>query len=248
MSLPVRLFLIAAFLGVTLSVQLGLTWHMRGGEELDYTYLRRPISELPLIFDARPDKANPANNGAWIGKVNPNEAAIRQQLPFTPDDLVSRVYFKNDGSYLLNLYMVHSRQSDDRKHHPEVCIRDVTGATEDLASRTILFVDGEKKQRPIQRFRFRTDPTQYTTVYYWHYTFPRVPRAGETELQVLYQRMNKPAPSITVQVSLTAEKEHLEPVETGFLVFLDQALRDHHLPEGAVMACDRIPIALQTRE
>jgi hypothetical protein len=189
----------------------------------------------------------PVKAAEWIGAANPSEAETRKQLPFTPDALLLRTYVNGDRSLALGLYMVHSRQADDRKHHPEVCIRDVTGATEDLASRKILFVDAERK-RPIQRFRFKTSATQHTTVYYWHYTLPPVPRAGATPLQVMYQRINTPAPSVTVQVSLAAEKEQLETVETGFLVVLDQALRDQYLPQGTVMACDRIPIALLTRE
>jgi len=248
MTLQARLLLIVVFLGATLTVQLGLTWHMRGGESLEYTNLRKSLTELPLQFAATDARANPSKYGPWVGKANPDsETRIRAQLPFKPDDMIHRVYAKSDMSIILNLYMVYSRQADDRKHHPEVCIRDVTGATEDLAARKILFVDAEQK-RPIQRFRFRTDETQHTTVYYWHYAFPRVPRAGETELQVMYQRMNKPAPSITVQINLTADIAQLEPVEKGFLVSLDRTLREQFLPEGTVMACDRIPIALQTRE
>jgi hypothetical protein len=218
--------------------------HMRGGAALAYAHLRKSISEFPLTFTT---SKSPAKSTAWIGMVHPAEADTRTKLPFTPDALLLRTYVKDDHSLALSLYMVHSRQGDDRKHHPEVCIRDVTGAAEDLASRKILFVDAEQK-RTIQRFRFQTGPTQYTTVYYWHYTLPRVPREGETSLQVMYQRINTPAPSITVQVSLSAEAEQHDAVEKGFLVYLDQALKDQYLPEGTVMACDRIPIALQTRE
>jgi hypothetical protein len=244
MTLLARLLLISAFLGATLAAQLALHWHMRGGEALDYAHLRKSLPQLPLNFPASEDKSSPAKYGAWFGNANPAaDAIIRAQLPFKPDDLLCRTYVKNDLSIGLNLYMVYSRKGEDRKHHPEICIRDVTGATEDLNARKILYVDAEGK-RPIQRFRFRADATQYTTVYYWHYTLPRVPRAGETDLQVMYQRMNKPAPSITVQVSMTAELDQLEPVEKGFLVSLDQAMRDQQLPDGAVMGCDRIPIAL----
>jgi hypothetical protein len=248
MTLSARLLLITAFLAATLAVQLGLTFHMRAGAQLEYAELPKTLTHLPLTFGGSDDKASPAQFGSWIGKVNADsQVNIAAQLPFKPDDLLSRTYVKSDRTIGLNLYMVYSRHADDRKHHPEVCIRDVTGATEDFAARTILYTDAER-MRPIQRFRFRTDATQNVTVYYWHYTLPRVPRMGETDLQVIYQRMNQPAPSITVQITMSAEVDQIEPVEKGFLVALDQALRAQHLPEGAVMACDRAPMALQTRE
>jgi hypothetical protein len=247
MSMQTRLILIAAILGATLAVQQALIAHMRGGAELEYAHLRKSIADFPLTFTRSEALAAPAKSSEWLGMINPTEADERAKLPFTPDALLYRTYWmKKNPSVALGVYMVHSRQADDRKHHPEVCVRDVTGAKEDLSSRAILFVDAEQK-RPIQRFRFKPSSTKHQTVYYWHYTLPRVPRAGETPLQVIYQRINTPAPSITVQVWLEAETER-DAVEKEFLVFLDQALRDQYLPEGTVMACDRIPIALQTRE
>jgi hypothetical protein len=246
MSLSARFALINLILCVALAAQFVLSWHVRGGSDLIYPELRAPLAQVPLEFPSHGDKSSQHAAGGWIGKTNPHEEAIRNQLPFVPDDLLSRTYFRTDSALNLNLYMVYSRQGDDRKHHPEVCIRDVAGAPEDVDARKILFLDADEKH-PVQRFRFRTGATQHTTVYYWHFTFPRLPREGETFLQVLHQRGSKPAPSVTVQVSTSAEMDQLEAIERDFLVSLDHVLWERHLPAGTVMGCDRLPIALLRR-
>ena len=253
MTLPARLLLITAILGATLVVQSGLNWHMRGGEETDYADLRKPISDLPLTIPPVESDAPQTPNISWIGATNEkHQNDIRAQLPFEPNGLLSRTYELSDKSLALHLYMVYSRQADDRKHHPEICIRDVAGKPEILEARKILFVNSDPK-RPIQRFRFQTSNTHHTTVYYCHFTFPRVPRPGETALQVLHQQLSRQAPSITVQVSTmaeiktTAESNRLEPIESVFLPALDKLLQESYLPKGTVMGCDRVPIVLVTR-
>ncbi|HZZ82816.1 MAG TPA: hypothetical protein VFE62_30230 [Gemmataceae bacterium] len=243
MTLTNRFVLICVILGAGVAAQTGLNWHIHGGSGLQYAELREPISALPMSLPSLSEKVSERQSMHWIGKTNAHEEQIRKQLPFEPDDLVSRTYRRGVD---LNLYMVYSRLGDDRKHHPEVCIRDVTGAPEDLEARKILFIGGDEKH-PVQRFRFRTSFSHYTTVYYWHFTFPRIPRAGESILQVLHQRGSQPAPSITVQISTLAELDQLEAIETDFLVSLDRSLWKSHLPEGTVMGCDRMPITLLRR-
>jgi Protein of unknown function (DUF3485) len=241
MSLTARLMLINALLVVGVAGQWALSHHLRAGGELGYAEIARPISQLPLVIAASSEGAE-----WWRGKTNPHEDVIRTQLPFTPDDLVSRTYVLDRSGFFVNLYMVYSRQGDDRKHHPEVCIRDVAGAPEDESARRILWL-GDDITRPVQRFRFRTSATHHTTVYYWHYTFPRNVRDGETRLQVLHQRLSQPPPSITVQVSTLAEVAELDDIEKSFLTPLDQAMWKTYLPQGTTMATDRMPIALIRR-
>ena len=139
--------------------------------------------------------------------------------------------------------MVYSRQGDDRKHHPEICIRDASGATEDFAARRRIALDADG-ERTVMRFRFQTGTSQYTTVYYWHYTLEALPRKQLTGLRRLYLRQNHPVPSITMQVSLVADLNELEAVEKGFLVAVDSAMRKEQLPATARMGCRRLPIAL----
>jgi hypothetical protein len=242
MSLSARLVLINILLIAGFAAQWGLTMHLDHGVELIYPELRKPLADVPLGFPT--DGKTVANEcQGWIGKTNPHEELIRKQLPFAPDGLVSRTYVSCTAPISLNLYMVHSKRGEDRKHHPEICIRDVTGAPEDLSARKILHLNGDE-ERPIQRFRFHTGGTEDTTVYYWHLTFPRIPREGETNLQVLYQTVSKPPPSITVQVTTLAKMDELAAIEKTFLTELDRALRARHLPEGTLMRCDRLPIAL----
>ena len=245
MNLPARFLLVNATLGLGLAAQWGLNRHVNSGADLAYPEIRAPISAISLVLPASADHLAAGSRGAWIGK-SVHEEKIRRELPFVPDDLVSRTYVQSDAPLGLALYLVYSREAADRKHHPEVCIRDVTGAPEDLAARKILFLDKDGQQ-PIQRFRFRTGATRHTTVYYWHFTFPRIPREEESALQVIHQRLSKPAPSITVQVSTMAEPEQLDAIEQGFLVQLNRILWQHHLPEGTAMGCDRLPIALIRR-
>ena len=117
----------------------------------------------------------------------------------------------------------------------------MAGAPEDTAARRVLYLDAAQK-RPVQRFRFRTGNAEYTTVYYWHYTFAPLPREGLTLLQSLHQRLSRAAPSVTVQVATTAPPEQLALVETTFLPALDSALRAGPLPEQTTVDCQRLPI------
>jgi len=243
MSLTARLLLINALVAVALAAQWGLNWHLQAGGPLGYADIRTPISQVPLVLSADGDAQE---SGCWRGKTNPHEEIIRKQLPFVPEDLVSRTYVLDGSPLFVNLYLVYSRQGDDRKHHPEICIRDVAGAPEDVSARRILRLENDET-RPVQRFRFRTSSTHHTTVYYWHYTFPRIARADESRLQVLHQRLSKPAPSITVQVSTLAEVGDLDDIEKNFLVALDRTMRNAHVPEGTLMGTDRMPIALIRR-
>jgi hypothetical protein len=139
------------------------------------------------------------------------------------------------------LYVVYSRIGADRKHHPEVCLREVGGAPEVAAARQILYVDAAR-QRSVQRFQFRTGVARLVTVYYWHYTFPRIPPEGQSLLQQLHQRLGRWPPSITVQVATTGGARQRAVVEETFLPAVDAALRQGVLPANARMACDRLPI------
>ena len=55
----------------------------------------------------------------WVGAERPAvRDAIRAKLPFPADDLLVRGYQNANGAFA-QLYMVHSRAGEDRKHHPE---------------------------------------------------------------------------------------------------------------------------------
>jgi hypothetical protein len=141
----------------------------------------------------------------------------------------------------VGLYMVYSRTGEDRKHHPEICIREVAGAPEDVSARGK--VPLAEAGRACQRFRFLGRADQSTVVYYWHYRLPPAP-ADRSVVQELHQRLAGSSPSVTVQVTLSGQRpDDLTLVETTLLPALDRAIRAA-TPDGTVVACDRIPIPL----
>ncbi len=238
MCLKRRLTIAAGCLTVGLLGQWALQWHLASGEPDCFPALTRNLAQLPLEFATE----SPLVHSAWLGKVSPNEESLRRSLPFRADEIISRSYGNDKGDAPVDLYMVYSREGEDRKHHPEICIRDVAGATELTRARKTLFLDSEKK-RPIMRFCFQTGTNQFVTVYYWHYTLHPASYEGKTFLQVVHQKMSRPAPSLTVQAAIHAS-ERLEHVEDVFLRWLDGHLRREHLPPSATMGCERLPIAL----
>jgi hypothetical protein len=167
--------------------------------------------------------------------------ATRARLPYQADDLLIRVYGNGKGA-VVQVYMVHSRAGEDRKHHPEICIRDVSGAPEDARFREQIPLSGSGTA---QRFRFQTGATRSVVVYYWHYTPTPTAEAGQTRLQRLHQQIGVAAPSISVQVSVgTDDHNTLQAVEQQLLPALDLAAHQRLLPPGTLTGCNRIPIGL----
>ncbi len=215
--------------------EVGLVWYLHAGDTLAYPDLRAPFASLPHELQSP--------NQVWTGRDISNLDEFRARLPYHADDLLYRLYQPLPSGPPVHLYMVYSRQGEDRKHHPEICIRDASGATEDVEARRQIALDSEG-QRQVMRFRFQTGISQFTTVYYWHYSFEAPPQKGQTALRRLYQQQNHPLPSITVQVSLVADGADLEAVEKGFLTAVDSALCRAQLPATARIGCQRLPIAL----
>ncbi len=231
------LAVVVCLLGASLA-EGGLAWYLHGAAATPYPELRAPFAALPH------DLAAPGASGiGWHGRDVSNLDSFRAKLPYRADDLLYRVYAPKMAGPPLYLYLVYSRQGDDRKHHPEICIRDASGATEDFDARKQIPLD-VSGQRSVMRFRFRTGVGEYTTVYYWHYSLEAPPQPGQTLLRRLYQRQNHPVPSITAQVSLVAAPTETEAVERGFLVAVDAALRAEQLPDTARIGDNRLPLTL----
>ncbi|MGF1582514.1 MAG: exosortase/archaeosortase family protein [Gemmataceae bacterium] len=222
--------------------QFALQRHLTIGTTSPFPTLRKQFAFLPPTMRTplfRPD----AEELVWRSKTPSNHDQIREELPFHADDFLIRYYHESKTQSVLSLYLVHSRTGEDRKHHPEICIRDVLGAPEDVNARKRFYLGGNREQ-PVQRFRFRTASEKDTTVYYWHYTFRRETRGGQTILQQIHDRRVRSAPSITVQVATTASGEQLAQIEKSFLVALDRRLQQHHLPPDTLFRCDRLRILL----
>jgi hypothetical protein len=235
----------SACLFVGIFAQFALSWHLGSSEINPYPDLSAPFQNFPQVLASA---GSDSRSGAslWHGRDAENLPAFRAKLPYRVDDLLYRGYTPDQGGPPLYLYMIYSRQGDDRKHHPEICVRDASGAMEDLSARGQVALDAAG-ERSVMRFRFRTGTAHFTTVYYWHYTLEPMPRKGQSFLQALHQRVSQAAPSMTVQVWLDASPDEREAVEKGFLAAVDSILRKDHLPPTARMGCDRLPIAL-TRE
>ncbi|MCC6417073.1 MAG: hypothetical protein IT429_02360 [Gemmataceae bacterium] len=243
MRLNRRLTWAAGCLGVTLAAQLALYLHVSAAPEHAYPALARPLADLPLTLRGSPSSqsTDPAAV-VWQGSASPREKAVRAILPFHADDMALRQFQSRAMPYPVEVYLVHSRLGEDRKHHPEVCIRDVAGAPEDDAAKKVVYLDGAAQKRPAQRFRVRTTASGYTTVYYWHYTFVPLPREGQTFLQYLHRLLSQPAPSVTVLVSTPAPPEQFGLLETTFLPALDAALQAGPIPAKSLVGCDRLNI------
>jgi exosortase len=215
--------------------QFALASHIQVAGELSYPHLIGRFESLPQKITC--------GESSWIAKDQTEATeATKAKLPFHADDLLIRTYQNRQGA-VVRLYMVHSRAGEDRKHHPEICIRDVSGAPEDLSFRKTvpLVADGSAEA---QRFRFLTGSARSVVVYYWHYTLTPIPTSGQTRLQALHQRIGVSAPSVTVQVSTnTNDPATLDSIE-ALLQELDLAARMRVLPPHTTTGCNRIPISL----
>lgn len=235
-GLPIRSLTIgASLLALGILVQFILARHIEVAGDLSYPPMASQFASLPLVFsDSR-------GQALWTGEdLTQATDETRARLPFKADDLLIREY-RSAGGVFAHLYLVHSRAGEDRKHHPEICIRDVSGAPEDI---------GFRRQVPLsegfaQRFRFQTGVSRSVVVYYWHYTPAPLAAPGQTRLQALHQQIGVAAPSVTAQLTIpTDDPKALNAVETQLLPALDAAARQRVLPAGSTTSCDRIPISL----
>lgn len=232
MTLRGRLELAAGLLGVGVFGQFLLAWHL-SSVELAYPQLTKKLRDLPVSFTV--------GKTTWQGADDPQTGAIR--LPYRTEEILHRFYTQKDNGVFLDLFSLYSREGDDRKHHPEVCIRDVGGSPEILEDQKAIPLSADGK-RVAMRFRFETGIKQVTTVYYWHYTFPIVLQEGQTWMQALHQRTSRPAPSVTILLASNASLDQLDAVEKQFLPLLDRELGERHLPPRALVGHNRLPIGV----
>ncbi len=233
-SLAVRLRPVLICLALVFVVQMVLKVHLSAAGPESFPSMQQPLAVLPTKFGT-----------AWHGQDRSDAADVRTKLPFVPDDLVFRDYRLAGTNLVVQVYAVYSRVGEDRKHHPEICIREVTGAPEELAERRVIALDpDEKMKRAAQRFVFRTASVERTTVYYWHYAF-LAPTTNNSFLQTLHQRLEQHIPSLTIEVlTTTDDPRELQAIEDGLLPALDAALVANCLPSTALVDANRLPVAL----
>ena len=238
MTLTRRIWWTVAVLSVALIAQTGVLWHLKSGPANTFDELKQGFALVPLQITTTDDAGR---KSVWNGRTSPNEPQVRRALQFAAKDLILRRYRLADSDVELELYLVHSVEGEDRKHHPEICIRDVAGIPEDADGRKTIEIE---KGRPAERIVFRPNSNQSVTLYYWHYTFVPNNQPNQDGLQRLYQTFSRNPPSITVQVATSCAADRLPLVEKQFLSALDRMLRDHFLPKDTRIGCDRLPIGL----
>jgi exosortase len=234
-----RLLVTAAFLGAGLSLQFLMLNHLHAAGPSSFPELKGPLAGVPESVPGRT-----AGTG-WGSREVDKLAEFRAKLPFQVDDLYYRD-FGGQGVPWARVYMVYSKSGDDRKHHPEICIRDVSGAPERIADRTrVSLVGTGDDSRQAARFAFETRPGEVLTVYYWHYTLTPREESLRSPLQRVHSRIGVPAPSVTVQVyTNTPTAADRAAIEQVFLPALDKALVEKVMPDGTDVGCHRLPVGL----
>jgi exosortase len=222
---------VAALLGLTMLFE----WHIAAGGRASYPEMAGKFAQVPYEF-AADDKTV-----LWQGgELDTVREETRKKLPFDADDLSYRGYQTVDGRYQALVYMVHSRDGEDRKHHPEVCIRDVSGAPEVPGGRVQVPLSGPGREA--QRFRFQTGGGRSMAVYYWHYTVPPKEKPW-SPLQRVHQAVGTEKPSVTVQLTTVGDDPRaLAFIEKTLLPQLDAALATKVLPPDTPARCDRLPV------
>lgn len=231
---------------LTLLVGAALSWALQLHLEGDAVFAepRASLQDVPPVL-VTPSHGDAATSVVWRGRDNPRRPDILKQVSFA-DEVFTRLYIPEGGNFYIDAYAAYSKTGEDRKHHPEICIREVVGAPEDTAARKVLPLDAVGK-KTVQRFRFLTGTGVRTTVYYFHCTLPPQVSESQTALQAFHRRVASRSPSITVQLSTAAEGEALDQIERSFLPAFEAALSEKVLPPGTVIACDRVPVTLVRR-
>jgi hypothetical protein len=245
MNLTRRLLMGCPLLGAGLLIHWALLWQLAPIRNAARLGLRANLASLPIEFhipESSRANAIPETFRAWRGSEHPGQAELAKQASFA-DDLLLRIYSPDDLDPKAMIYAVFSRTAEDRKHHPEICVRDIQGSPEDIDRRKTIHLN-EDQGRPVQRFRFQTGTDSYTMVYYWHYALTP-PLSGElSHLQQIHLRNLPKCPSVTVQVTTTAAIGDLDALESSLLVAVDRELRESVLPPSVTMSCDLLAIAL----
>jgi hypothetical protein len=240
-----RLLIAAGVLTLGVAAEFALGAHLRQAGEQSYPVLLGRLESLHQGPNGRIVVRDPQNGQPiWIGKDMPEARdAILQKLYFKVEDVLVRVYQNGDGTQA-QLYMVYTLIGEDRKHHPEICVRDAGGAPEDLRFRqeVPLAADGSASA---MRFRFRTGAARSMVIYYWHYSPRPTLLDGQTAVQTIHQRIGVSAPSVTVQLTVYNDTpQALEAVERQLLPALHQEALQKVLPPGTETGCDRVPVRL----
>jgi exosortase len=226
-----RLSLGVTCLGVALAAQVALLAYLRGETLPPFPELQQPLTSVPVSL------------GAWHGRDIPASTLPSSARTYFDgaDDRLYRDYVLGEGpseGLACQLWAVHFRSGEDRQHHPLICYQ-VAGYAEDRSGWADVTVDGEAS--PVKRFCF-TRNGRRSYVFYWHYTL-ETPDEETSALRLLHQRRTRRLPSLTVEVTTTAQAPEQLAAAAGFVRQVARACRAL-LPPQARMGSDTVPVRL----
>ena len=221
MSLYTRSLIVLVTTLGSLALQLGLWWHVKAAGELEDVALLRSLADsMPKQF------------GDWVGE-DLEVAEIAQY----GDDYFKRAYVNQKNGQQLSLWMVYSKTGEDRGHHPEICLTGA-GMAEDERARGKVEVPGHAA--PIQQYLYgRPGSSQW--IYYWYYTLKSPQKPGQSDLQQLYQKMQRRESSVTLEVFAPRMTQDSEQFAREFVVAVDKHMQGQ-LPKSAVRGSQRSPV------
>ncbi|HTN77130.1 MAG TPA: EpsI family protein [Pirellulaceae bacterium] len=221
MSFLQRSLIALLLLGASLAVQGGLWWHVQSAGDLQDVAMKRAFVE-----------AVPKELGDWVGDDLPIS-----DIAMYGEDQLKRHYVHRKTGHALTLWLVYSRDGKDRGHHPEICLQ-VSGMSELARGRGEVQVPGQTA--PIHQYLYgRAGHHQW--IYYWHYTLKSPRQAGITEVQRLYQQMQRRESSVTLEVFAPENAPDAREQAVAFVQLID-TLMQQELPQPAVRGSQRSPV------
>lgn len=191
-----------------------------------------PLMDMPLQI-ALDDL--PLELGDWRGQDRP----IEDERALYADQHLQRTYQHTQRPQSLTLWIVYSRDGEDRGHHPEVCMA-VAGKPEDTAGRRTCVVPGHPV--PVQQYRFGR-PGDQQLVFYWHYTLPPPDRAEVDSIQRSYQQLRRRPSSVTLEVFAPEFSDEDAEFARQFVSLVDAAIQQHVGP-SAIRGSQRLPVTV----
>ena len=172
--------------------------------------------------------AFPTELGEWSGADTP----VENSAFLYGDEHLHRVYRHRRSGQTLTVWMIYTEDGRDRRHHPEVCMRDI-GCVEERDQRAALPVAGH--DQPVQRFFFRNPGGRAGQwVYYWYYVFREATSdQPPTVWQRLLEKGGRMRSGMTVEIFAPQLADGDAARTDDFTRQLDRALQTH-LPERAV--------------
>lgn len=227
MNTKKRVILAASIVGIGLVLQAASLGYLKSAGPLPSVALKKSLAEFPMTL------------GKWQSK----DLELTKDENYTDEHFKRAYYDPTTRNAALEFSMTYSSDGSDRGHHPEVCMANA-GLPENPGARAQVEVDGSEV--PVQRFLFGKSG-EYILVYYWHYTLKPALNEETSQLQRLYQRLQRRPSSVTLQVFARYTDESDAEKFDQFIRDADAEFQKM-LPEGAVRGNRRLPVTVFRRD